>query len=431
MRRSVAHDARSYNVDVVRLEQMGRVPECPGGNVLTREVAIEVNKPSWGRRTLPTWALAAAPTQTIDVGRALLMLGSLTTPNGLSPGSPERYWACVRYFSACAASRDLRIRTIFADLDPHQKGILSDDLGVAISTEWLIRQLGGVNDIVDGRRFVINMGVRRKKRERLPKVGPGKCPDFVIEDRFGKFHVLECKGTQSGRAYLNAAMSTGRAQKHGIRVARALRGESLVIGLALAKEGDDYRSQLVVIDPEEEPLTEVRQGDASKASNVMARLSLARALNLGGFSQTAFEIAWPEKMDPDDPEASLLSPAERRSFERTLKDRRRDWQDEIDAELRSPPRRQHGDFFIQEMRFDIPPIMLDSGLGVAKSVTLRRGLKSDLIMDLFNSGNDLRAAAVGVASDVAAGESRISFQEGKNSGRLDYGGLFFSEVVFE
>ncbi|WP_147426780.1 hypothetical protein [Trinickia fusca] len=359
------------------------------------------------------------------------MLGSLTTPNGLSPGSPERYWACIRYFSACAASQDLRIRTAFTDLDPHQKGILSDDFGVAVSTEWFVRQLGGVNDIVDGRRFIINMGVRRPKSGRLPKVGPGKCPDFVIEDQQGKYHVLECKGTQSGRGYLNTAMATGRVQKHGVRIARALRGERLVIGLALAGEEDDYQSQLVVIDPEEEPLTELRESDASRASQVLTRLSLARALNLNGFNQTAFEIAWPEKMDPSSPEAELLSVAERRGFSRKLDDRRRAWKDELAAELRSPPRRQLDDFFVQEMRFDIPAISLDSGAGLVTSVTVRRGIQSSLIKNLFNSGNDLRAAAIDVANTVATNQARVSFEEDKNYARLNYNNLFFSEILFE
>ena len=168
--------------------------------MITRELGVQIDTKSWQGKRLPAWARGHVPTQAVDVGRALLMLGSITTPNALSPGSPERYWACIRYFSACTEAQDLRIRRPFMDLDPHQKGILSDDFGVAISTAWLVDKLGGVRDIVDGRQFMINMGVRRSRsRRRTAKVGPGKCPDFVLEDPHGKQEQAEQAKRNNGR----------------------------------------------------------------------------------------------------------------------------------------------------------------------------------------------------------------------------------------
>ncbi|WP_093178982.1 hypothetical protein [Variovorax sp. YR266] len=316
------------------------------------------------------------------------------------------------------------------ELDPHQKGILSDDFGVAISTEWLVGKLGGVKEIVDGRRFVINMGVSRTRTGRLPKTGTGKCPDFILEDMQGRFHVLECKGTQSGRGYLDRAMDTGRQQKLGVRIAPAIRGERLVIGVALAGEGDDAHSQLIVKDPEDEPLTEIREKDVSRANQVLVRLSLARALNLSGFTQAAFEIAWPEGLDARSPEVELLSAAERKSLSRKVEDRMRGWQEEINTEFRSAPQRQIGDFIEQEMRFDLPPIELDSG-DVATRLKVRRGFRSSVVQDLSLAGKDLREAATDKAVKIAAGENRVSFDETSHSVRLDYGDLFFSEIAFD
>jgi hypothetical protein len=37
-----------------------------------------------------------------------------------------------------------------------------------------------------------------------------KAPDFVTQDATGKWHILECKGTQSSRDYQNVF-------RHGIR----------------------------------------------------------------------------------------------------------------------------------------------------------------------------------------------------------------------
>ena len=399
--------------------------------MITKELGIAIDTGSWGKRLTPTWAVAGPLTHTIDVSRALLMLGSLTTPNGLSPGSPERYWACIRYFSACTDSPDLRIRNAFMDLDPHQKGILSDDFGVAIATSWLVDQLGGVRDIVDGRQFMINMGIRRAKRSKsLPKVGRSKCPDFVMEDQYGKLHVLECKGTQSGRHYLDRAMATGKLQKYGIEVAQSLRGESLVIGLSLAGQGSDQDTELVVIDPERDPLTKIRASDARKAEEVLTRLSLARALNLSGFSQMAFEMAWPEKLDKDGGEIEFLTPGERRGLAVKPAERQVEWQEEYIDELYSRPDRQVGDFITQQNSFDLPAIHLDSG-NIAKRIKVRRGIRMSFIEEMAKSGEDLRAAASNVSSGIVDGKKNISFTQTDDSSRLDYDKYFFSEIVFD
>jgi hypothetical protein len=78
-------------------------------------------------------------------------------------------------------------------LDPHQKGILSDDFGVAVSTQWLSDQLGGFSSVVDGRRFMLQFAdLIQQRKSPKAKVGPSKAPDFVIQDNNGRWHILEC-----------------------------------------------------------------------------------------------------------------------------------------------------------------------------------------------------------------------------------------------
>jgi hypothetical protein len=393
--------------------------------MFNRQLEVAIDKKSWKRRPMPNWAVTSPDIHTVNVAQALLMLGSITTPNGLSAGSPERYWACIRYFSACTSTRDLRIRTPFQDLDPHQKGILSDDFGVAIATYWLQDQLGGVRSIVDGRRFAINMGVKK----RLPKVGNRKCPDFVLEDHHGKFHLLECKGTQSGRGYLDRAMKTGELQKMGIKIAPGLRGERLVIGLSLVGEADSEHSQLYVRDPSVESISEIGKGGATRASQIIRRLSLARALNLTGFSRTAFELAWPVGISLGSPEVELLSQYEKKSLSRKPEDRLGDWQNEISQELTAAPQRKDGDFITQSVNFDVPPLQIAAG-EIATSISVRRGIRRTIVDELALAGDEIREAADEQLKEMTVAENAVSFSEGERSARLDYGGYFFSEVVF-
>ncbi|HFF6181835.1 hypothetical protein NDK23_18890 [Stenotrophomonas maltophilia] len=393
--------------------------------MFSKEILVEINEKSWKKKSVPPWGLKAQPKQIVDIGQSLLLLGALTSPNGLSAGSPERYWACVRYFSACAATDDLRISLPFTNLDPHQRGILSDDFGVALSVNWLVEQLGGAKNIVDGRQFIVNMGVRKSKK-KIPKVGPGKCPDFVIEDKNGLMHVLECKGTQSGRSYLDRAMATGKEQKKGIRIEGGLRGESLVIGVLLSDERSRSSSRIVVVDPEPPALTVVNARNKGRAQEVMKRLSFAKAINLSGFSRLAFEVAWPDSQGMGDTEMKLLTPMERRSAMSDPDDRWRAVQAELDLELEGLRQEDQGAFSVKTVQVEIPAIKLDSG-EIARRLTIRRGISAPAVLEFSQDKRDVRS----VLEQVAPGEQAISIVTEGNHSRLDYGDLFFSGMIFD
>lgn len=397
--------------------------------MLSKDVSVEIDTKSWKNKPRPAWAKNAPSKQSVDIDEALLLLGNITTPNGISAASPERYWACVRYFSACANSTDLRIRLPFTGLDPHQKSILSDDFGVAISTRWLIQQLGGVKDIVDGRQFIINLGIP-KATKKLSKVGPTKCPDFVIEDGQGKFHVLECKGTQSGRQYLDRAMKTGTEQKKGIRIKKSVRGETLVIGLSIESELSSNASRLVVIDPEMVPLTTVQESNVPEARSVMARISLARALNLTGFSEMAFEIALPRNIRRADAEFALLNSTEKLRITADIQDRQKIWRDEASSELKTLDTRITEGFVVQTMQFQVPALKLDSG-HYARRVTVRRGVDADLVNRLLASGSTLMEVASSEADRLANLNERMEWKRSESTTRLEYQNFFFCDITFD
>jgi hypothetical protein len=219
---------------------------------LPRTIEVTVDANSWKRpTTVPPFLRSASPVCSIDIGQALHLLGTLTMPDSLSQASPALFWAWVRYYLAPTTTTDLRVTTDFADLDPHQKGVLSDDFGVAISTQWMVDRLGGVRKIVGGRQFAMQFRKRLVRRYRSKaKVGAGKAPDYVISDLAGKWHVLECKGTQSSRDYQRKSLKVAVAQKRAIQLVGSIRGEQLAAALYIANAKDKGRTHLKVVDPD-------------------------------------------------------------------------------------------------------------------------------------------------------------------------------------
>ena len=227
---------------------------------MMKTITVDVAAGTWPRPGLvPPEFAGASGVRQIDLASALLMLGTLTMPDLLSPASPARFWAWLRYFLAPAATPDLRITMDFAGLDPHQKGILSDDFGVALSTQWLLDRFGGFSDIVDGRRFILQFAhlLPPRTKPTKAKVGPSKAPDFVIQDHAGRWHVLECKGTQSGRTHRNNFLRGALAQKRVIQITGRLRGERLAAGLAISHERSTKPTELRVVDPDGDPIIEL------------------------------------------------------------------------------------------------------------------------------------------------------------------------------
>jgi hypothetical protein len=199
---------------------------------------------------------------TLSVPAILLEIGYLTTPTSSTGVSLSEFWARVRYLAAVTVDDDLRLTSAFANLDAHQKTILSDDFGMGVPMLWLTEALD-LRQPCDGRYFLERFGAQvGATMRRTAKRGPNKSPDFVARDRLGIWHVIECKGTQSGPAYQPAQVDSpgppptgGIAQKLSVQFPSSYSGQRLVCALNLAVEGDSDRTQLTIVDPEpEDPL---------------------------------------------------------------------------------------------------------------------------------------------------------------------------------
>ena len=234
----------------------------------------------------------------VDIPSLLLTIGYLTTPIHTPGVSLSSFWALVRYLHAISEECDLRLNPAFFELDSHQKAILSDDFGIGVPILWLLDHLQ-IASIVDGRYFIQRMAATVGAHAAGPaRRGPGKAPDFVVRDTAGVWHVVECKGTQSGSAYRNRQLGDpgnpidgAVAQKRTITFPRGHAGQRLACGLVLAVRGSDTSSSLKIIDPDEEPLIDVHEDDMALAMDTLGRGTAARALRLAGFDATSVALA--------------------------------------------------------------------------------------------------------------------------------------------
>ena len=237
-------------------------------------------------------------TYDVDIPTLLLTIGYLTTPIHTPGVSLSSFWAFVRYLHAVSDEGDLRLTPAFFELDSHQKAILSDDFGIGVPIRWLLDHLQ-IASIVEGRYFIQRMAATVGAHAAAPaRRGPAKSPDFVVRDTAGIWHVIECKGTQSGSAYRNRqlgdpgnAVHGAVAQKRTITFPRSHAGQRLACGLVLAVHGSDSSSSLKIIDPDEKPILDVHEDNMALAMDTLGRGTAARALRLAGFDAASVALA--------------------------------------------------------------------------------------------------------------------------------------------
>ena len=270
--------------------------------ILPKKFMVTTVASTWPGNKLPARFPSLPKQYEVDVAEVLLMIGRLTTPVLASGASLAEFWAYARYIFAWRSEKMLALTPEFAELDAHQKTILSDDIGIGLPLHWLSRRMNLIG-ICDGRYFIERYlatygGTYTGK---AAKRGPGKAPDFICVSHSGKFHVVECKGTQTSTAYrdeqlglpLVKGLRGGRAQKRTVLFPANVAGERLACGTFISSD-PETRSSLKIIDPEEPPLLQVGDDNAPMAFDPIARGTLAQMLRASGFPLAANLAAFPE-----------------------------------------------------------------------------------------------------------------------------------------
>src|SRR5215467_11157034 len=114
----------------------------------------------------------------MSVPLALLFTALSTRPPIIQGFHLSDFWAWLRYAWALDSSLDLRLRPEWESIDPHQKAVLSDELGVGFTTCLLSTELG-YSQFRDTLYFVGVLEPGSFLLTSSAKRGPKKSPDYI------------------------------------------------------------------------------------------------------------------------------------------------------------------------------------------------------------------------------------------------------------
>ena len=144
----------------------------------------------------PKKVLTLGSSFNLAFSQALGLLATATAPSPRSRYRPASRWAIAKYSTVCDPRRrrgSFIVNPGIRDLDPHQKGVLSDDMGVAFSLGALDQQYGvfGLADVYAWEQAGL-LTLKSPGRHR-------RMPDYVVllgMPVAGSYlALLECKGS--------------------------------------------------------------------------------------------------------------------------------------------------------------------------------------------------------------------------------------------
>lgn len=168
----------------------------------------------------PNNYLGVASPYDLSFLRALGLLAQATAPSPRSRYRPASRWTIAKYLTVCDPRRrggsvsPFIVNPGIRDLDPHQKGVLSDDIGMAIAL-GLIDESHGIKGLADAYALVSSGALVLKTAGRHRRM-----PDFVLELRKpianSKFVLLECKGSVVPGNFANQLDSACKRQLENV-----------------------------------------------------------------------------------------------------------------------------------------------------------------------------------------------------------------------
>jgi hypothetical protein len=393
--------------------------------------------PATGAPAFPPSFTAGISSFDVPILPTLLLVGQLTTPPIARGVSLSEFWAWVRYLYAVSGDSDLRITADFANLDSHQKTILSDDFGMGIPIGYLV----GALDLTawsDGRYFMDRMSALMHGPLPVPrKRGPRKAPDFVFMDHAGALHVVECKGGQSGPDARDRQLSSttskgeptgGVVQKRMVLLPAHRQGQRLACGLSIGVSGKPGPSDLKIVDPEFDPEFDLSEADDAVIVDPIVRSGLAKSLRGAGLAATAAAVAAPSgssaRAKPVEASPAFLRASRRRAVDQRNKAAR--------AELGAAGAATFtiGDTKLvgREVSMVLPvPLTMDGA--TYRRVVIRQGVPPDLVGTVMEVGLVEGAMPSFGAQKADLGGIKL-FDEGAR-GELRIGGSFASEIILE
>jgi len=207
---------------------------------------------------------AFSPPRDIEVIPAylLLRLGVVTTPPVENLADICSTWAHIRYLWAFQipmpnGSRSLRLSDEARKIDFHQKGLLSDEIGVGMSAVLL-------GDYFNAPLALDVSIALRDPNWRIRQRGDSS-PDYLFfNSTQTALYVVECKGTQSSRSNSLKQLRRGTEQVASLRFTDRPIPPSLVVATCLSKRD----TEVLIVDP---PGENDSKDDAEKPKRISER----------------------------------------------------------------------------------------------------------------------------------------------------------------
>lgn len=252
---------------------------------MNRTLDVVIDQASWGSKPVPPELIARTGKRDVNVLAALLFTAIATRPPTVRGFDLSDSWAWFRYLPAMANGSELRLRPEWEDVDTHQKRVLSDELGVGFTIQFVTEALDCV-DFADTLYLIKLIDPNGLYLISKAKRGPAKSPDYILIDRSSKYIVLECKGTQSSRRELRDAISRGRAQKQNVgSLGSSSIKHSLVAGLFIPQWPVAEDPCILVADPEGDELHRILSNrPKQQIDDALTQLTLAKQLALAGLA---------------------------------------------------------------------------------------------------------------------------------------------------
>lgn len=359
----------------------------------------------------------------------LLVVGYLTTPTNTTGVSLNEYWAWIRYLNATTAHTELRITDDFWQLDSHQKMILSDDFGMGIPMAWLTAKLD-FQLVSDGRYFIDRLAALvGASHAKTGKRGPSKSPDFIVRDTSGKWHVVECKGTQSGDKYRDDQLAKAFTQKCTVTFPAALQGQRLACGLSLSNVKSPACSNLKIVDPpgDKNLHFEVQENIVEAAIDTASRSTLAAGLKAAGFFNAGHAIAAP--LGPTAATRPTTHGKRHRARTEYVQERRKRIAEELGARTARNVFTIRGEHYVgREVHLNLPRVF-QVGSAEIRSVTVQQGIRKDVLEAL--AGEMLRDEQPELLKTYPTGAKQIALEQAESEATMELGDLFSSRLALE
>jgi len=220
-------------------------------------------------------------------------------------------------------------------------------------------------------------------------------------------------------------LKTALAQKNIIQINGAIRGERLAAGLCIANDDDDYRSELRIVDPDDddaEPLLTLDESLADDMDRSAQRISVARALGLIGLNDAAAELALPANAENA---VEFLRPSQVLRTRASVRDRADRATDTIKRRELAAMEHNHRRYEGRRAQFGFEELGRDAGF---RQISVRQGVSHDFLQEL-ESAEPMFEAKFDDRILARTEKAIITFESDGDRTILKYGDILFAELI--